>query len=91
MALPSKLYEALALGVPVLALTPPGSDAERLLAALGQDRGVCAPDDERGISEAVMRLLDDPPEPVPPEQLWDYNRDVIASQIVDLLNSLVSD
>ena len=33
MAAPSKLYEALALGTPVLALTEPGSETERLLQA----------------------------------------------------------
>ena len=58
MALPTKLYEALALGRPVLALTPAGSDTERLLHELAQDAGAAPPDDEVAIAEALTRLLE---------------------------------
>ena len=88
MALPSKLYEALALGLPVLALTPPGSDTERLLRSLGQDAGVAPAEDEPAIAAAVTRLLEDPPAPVPPESLAEYNRDIIARRVADLLDRL---
>jgi glycosyltransferase involved in cell wall biosynthesis len=88
MALPSKLYEALALGTPVLALTPAGSDTERLLRALGQDAGVAAPHDERAIAAALIRLLEDPPPMVSPQLLSPYDRDVVARQIAGLLDEL---
>jgi glycosyltransferase involved in cell wall biosynthesis len=88
MALPSKLYEALALGRPVLALTPPGSDTERLLRTLGDAAGVAAPDDEAAIAAAARRLLDDPTMPVAPELLSDYDRNTVATRVVALLNRL---
>ena len=64
MAAPSKLYEALALGTPVLALTNPGSESERLLERLGHDAGCAPPGDEAAIARAVARLIDAPPAPV---------------------------
>lgn len=88
MALPSKLYEALALGLPVLALTPPGSDTERLLRSLRHDAGIAPVDDEPAIVAAVSRLLENPPEPVPLELLVDYNRDTLAKRVAALLDSL---
>ena len=90
MALPSKLYEALALGLPVLAMTPPGSDTERLLRVLGQDGGVAPPDDEGAIATAVTRLLESPPPPVAAELLSDFDRDVVAKRVADLLNRLAN-
>jgi glycosyltransferase involved in cell wall biosynthesis len=88
MALPSKLYEALALGLPVLALTPPGSDTERLLRSLGQDTGIAPADDEEAIAAAVAGLLDQPPPPVPQERLAEYNREAVARRVAALLDSL---
>jgi glycosyltransferase involved in cell wall biosynthesis len=88
MALPGKLYEALALGRPVLALTPPESDTELLLRRLGQDVGVSRLDDEDGIADAVTRLLDAPPRPVDPAALETYDRSRIAARMVALLDSL---
>ena len=90
MALPSKLYEALALGRGVLALTPPGSDTEVLLRALGSDAGLAPADDEDAIAAAVGRLLDSPPSPVSPELLADYRRDVVAGRIAALLDELAA-
>jgi glycosyltransferase involved in cell wall biosynthesis len=88
MALPSKLYEALALGLPVLALTPAGSDTERLLYALAQEAGVAVPDDESAIAMAAGRLLDGPPPPVAPEELSEYDRDAVAARIAALLDTV---
>jgi glycosyltransferase involved in cell wall biosynthesis len=88
MALPGKLYEALALGRPVLALTPPESDTERLLRRLGQDAGVSRLDDEDGIAYAVTRLLDAPPPPVEPAALETYDRSRVAARMAALLDSL---
>ncbi len=59
-AVPGKLYEALALGRPVLALVEPDSAMRRLLADLGQDAGVAPHDDPAAIAAAVQRLLDQP-------------------------------
>jgi glycosyltransferase involved in cell wall biosynthesis len=88
MALPSKLYEALALGRPVLALTPRKSDTERLLQVLAQGAGVAAPDDETAIATVALRLLDNPPPPVAPEQLFEYDRNAVAMQIAALLDTV---
>lgn len=88
MALPSKLYEALALGRPVLALTPPGSDTERLLHALGHDHGTALPADEAAIAAAVIRLLADPPAAVDPQLLAGYDRDAIALKVAGLLEGV---
>ncbi len=88
MALPSKLYEALALGLPVLALTPAGSDTERLLRSVSQDVGIAPADDEEAIAAAMARLLEQPPPPVPEERLADYDRDIIARRVARLLESV---
>jgi glycosyltransferase involved in cell wall biosynthesis len=88
MALPGKLYEGLALGRPVLALTPPGSDTELLLRRLGQEAGVSRLDDEDGIAAAVTRLLDAPPPPPDPGMLQAYDRARVAARMAALLDSL---
>jgi glycosyltransferase involved in cell wall biosynthesis len=88
MALPSKLYEALALGRGVLALTPAGSDTEVLLRTLGCDAGLAPPDDEDAIAAAVGRLLERPPSPVSAALLADYRRDVVAGRVAALLDTL---
>ena len=90
MALPSKLFEALAIGRPVLALTPAGSDSERLLTRLGQAQGIARSDDEDGMVAAVQRLLDDAPPPVPLAALADYDRETVAKRICELLERLSS-
>lgn len=88
MAMPSKLYEALALGRPVLALTPPRSDTDQLLRGLDQESGLASPDDEDAIAAAALRLLNDPPLVVAPEQLAAYDRGEIATQIAGLLDEV---
>jgi glycosyltransferase involved in cell wall biosynthesis len=90
MALPSKLYEALALARPVVALTPPGSDTERLMRRFGLSAGVAAPDDEEAISAAVARLLDGPPAPVSVQLLHEFNRETVARKVAALLESVAS-
>ncbi|HKD35135.1 MAG TPA: glycosyltransferase, partial [Gaiellaceae bacterium] len=88
MALPGKLFEALALGRPVLALTRQESDTARLLERLGQEAGVAPPDDPQAIAAAVTRLLDEPPEVVAPEALADFNRDLVAQRYAALLDEV---
>jgi glycosyltransferase involved in cell wall biosynthesis len=90
MALPGKLFEALALGRPVLALTRPGSDTARLLERLGQDAGVAPPEDPQAIAVAITRLLDEPPEVVAPEALAEFDRDLVAARYAALLDELAS-
>jgi glycosyltransferase involved in cell wall biosynthesis len=89
MAAPSKLYEALALGTPILALTSPGSQSERLLQRLGHAEGCAPPASEEAIAHAVTRLLDSPPAPVDPEALKPFNREVVAGRVAALLDGLV--
>lgn len=90
MALPNKLFEALALGRPVLALATPPSDTARLLERLGQDAGLAPPDDPAAIAAAIERLLTEPPPPVPPEALADFDRDRIAKRYAALLDELAT-
>jgi glycosyltransferase involved in cell wall biosynthesis len=90
MALPNKLFEALALGRPVLALASPGSDTARLLERLGQDAGLASPDDPAEIATAIERLLTSPPPPVPPEALAEFDRDRIADRYAELLDDVAT-
>ena len=91
MALPTKLYEALALGRPLLALTAPGSEAARLLASLAQGAGCAPPGDERAIAAAALRLLDEPPPAVPAAALEPWDRAVVARRVAALLDDLIRD
>jgi glycosyltransferase involved in cell wall biosynthesis len=90
MALPNKLFEALALGRPVLALAGPGSDMARLLERLGQEAGLAPSGDPAAIAAAAQRLLSAPPPPVPPKALADFDRDRIAARYADLLDDVVT-
>ena len=90
MALPSKLFEALALGRPVLALTGAASDTARLLERVGQQAGLAPPDDPVAIAAALKRLLTNPPAPVDPEALDEYNRDRIAARYAALLEEVAT-
>lgn len=91
MALPSKLFEALALGRPVLALTAPDSDTERLLTRLGLGTGCAGPLDEDGIAGAVSRLLDQPPPAVDPARLEPWDRSRVARRVAGLLDELIGE
>lgn len=91
MAMPSKLYEALAVGRPVLALTPPGSDTDTFLRGFAQDSGLASPDDEDAIAAAVLSLLNEPPPTVTPERLSAYDRSEVATQIAGLLDEIARD
>jgi len=90
MALPNKLFEALALGRPVLALATPRSDTARLLERLEQDAGLAPSDDPAAIAAAVERLLTNPPPPVPPEALREFDRDRIAARYAALLDEVAT-
>jgi glycosyltransferase involved in cell wall biosynthesis len=89
MALPGKLFEALAVGRPILALTPPGSDTERVLTQLGAGAGCVAGDDPSAIAAALRGLLDDPPAAVPIDRLTPWSRSQVADQTAALLDELV--
>lgn len=90
MALPNKLFEALALGRPVLALATPGSDTARLLERLGHEAGLARPGDPGSIAAAIERLLAAPPPPPPPEALADFDRDRIAARYAALLDEIAT-
>jgi glycosyltransferase involved in cell wall biosynthesis len=90
MAVPTKLYEALALGRPVLGLTRPGSDTARLLERLGQEAGIAVPDDPSAIAFAIERLLAAPPLPVPLEALADFDADRIGARYAALLDEVAT-
>jgi glycosyltransferase involved in cell wall biosynthesis len=90
LALPNKLFEALALGRPVLALTTPSSDTARLLERLGQEAGLASPDEPAAIAAAIDRLLTNPPPPVPPEALGEFDRDRMAERYAALLDEVAT-
>jgi len=87
-AVAAKVYEYLALGKPVLAITHGGA-TESLLRRLGSD-GLCARlDDEMSIRAALDRIeAGDVPRPIPPEKLEPYERPRLAKQLAELLSSL---
>jgi glycosyltransferase involved in cell wall biosynthesis len=87
---PGKIYEVLALGRPVLGLMRRGSEAARLLERFGYGAGLAAPNDPPAIAAAIERLLADPPEPVPPEALADFDRDRIAARYAALLDEVAT-
>ena len=87
IAWPGKMFEALALGKPVLALTPGGA-AEDLLRTLGQGAGTARYDDPGDVSAAIERLLRDPPEPVDRERLARFDRSRVAADYAALLDSV---
>ncbi|MCJ7643544.1 MAG: glycosyltransferase family 4 protein [Candidatus Aminicenantes bacterium] len=59
MSVPSKLYNYLAAGRPVLGLAPPASEVAALIRGT-RSGDVVPPDDVAGIGEAVLRLKGDP-------------------------------
>jgi len=59
MSVPSKLYNFLAAGRPVLGLAPPDSEVAALIRGT-RSGDVVPPDDVAGIGEAVLRLKGDP-------------------------------
>jgi len=59
MSVPSKLYNFLAAGRPVLGLAPPDSEVAALIRG-NRCGDVVPPDDVAGIGEAVLRLKGDP-------------------------------
>jgi glycosyltransferase involved in cell wall biosynthesis len=88
-AIPGKLYEALALGVPILGLIGPDSALGRMLVRVGQERGVAPHDDPAAIAAAIERLLTERPDPLSPALLAPYDRSLIAERVRDLLEELV--
>jgi glycosyltransferase involved in cell wall biosynthesis len=89
-AVPGKLFEALALGVPVLALVSDDSAMERLLRRERIDAEIAAHDDCEAIAAALARLLDDPPPPAPLEQIAAYDRSRIAAELAAMLDAVSS-
>lgn len=86
-AITSKVYEYLALGRPVLAMTDGGA-TEALLRRLGAD-GLCARlDDEASITAALERAYADPRPALEPDALEPYRRDRIAARMAGLLDGL---
>jgi glycosyltransferase involved in cell wall biosynthesis len=79
------MFEALALGKPMLTLTGGGA-CERLLAELGVDAGTARWDDADSVASATRRLLDDPPAPVPLERLERWDRSQVARRYAALLD-----
>ncbi|HET6449332.1 MAG TPA: hypothetical protein VFG31_09510, partial [Conexibacter sp.] len=90
-AVASKVYEYLALGRPVLALTDGGA-TEALLRRLGADALCARLDDPDGIARALARLADGPlPAPLPTAALAPYDRGHIAAAMAALLDRVAAE
>jgi len=89
-AVPGKLYEALALGVPVLALVSADSALERQLREMGVDAEVARHDDPAAIAGALERLLTRPPAPATPEELAAYDRSRLAALLSEALDEVAT-
>ena len=87
-AVAAKIYEYLALGKPVLAITHGGA-TESLLRRLGSD-GLCARlDDEMSIRASLDRIqAGHLPEAVPPEKLEPYERPRLAAGLASVLGTV---
>jgi glycosyltransferase involved in cell wall biosynthesis len=88
-AVAAKVYEYLALGKPVLAITDGGA-TESLLRRLGADQLAARLDDHASIEAALDRIgSGDLPPPVDSERLAEYERPRLAQRLAELLDSLV--
>ena len=88
-AVAAKVYEYLALGKPVLAITHGGA-TEALLRRLGADQLAARLDDQASIEAALEKIVSgDLPPPVEPEKLAPYERPRLAQRLGELLDSLV--
>jgi glycosyltransferase involved in cell wall biosynthesis len=83
------MFEALALGKPVLSLTGGGA-GEALLRELGVDQGCARWDDVDSVADATERLLEAPPGPVPVERLARWDRSNVARDYDALLERLIA-
>lgn len=90
VAWPVKMFEALALGKPVLAITSGGA-AEKLLRELGQGAGCAREDDAAGVVEALRRVVETPPSPVEPDVLARWDRARVAADYAALLDEVVAE
>lgn len=88
LAVPAKLYEYLATGRPVIALTHPGGDAARVLQQVGGGIAV-PPDDPGALLDIVTTTLRDRRLPTPPANraaLSVYERPNLAGRLASLLD-----
>jgi glycosyltransferase involved in cell wall biosynthesis len=88
-AVPGKLYEALALGRPTLVISAPGSATSHLMSALGRDQWSARFGDSESIARVLLRLVDEPFEPLDPEVLEPWNRREVAGRLAGVLDELV--
>lgn len=88
VAWPVKLFEALALGKPALAITSGGA-TEALLGDLGLADACGRLGDVASVVRALRHVVEAPGPPVPPERLERWNRARVTADYAALLDELV--
>ncbi len=88
-AVASKVYEYLALGRPVLAITDGGA-TESLLKRLGAGELCARLDDDASIAAALERAEHAPPAPLAPGVLEPFDRRAIAARMARLLDGVAA-
>jgi glycosyltransferase involved in cell wall biosynthesis len=90
-AVASKVFEYVALGKPVFAITDGGA-TEALLRRLDADSLAARLNDRSSIGAALDRLLaGDWPKPVPPAVLEPYDQRLLAGEMAGLLNTVAGE
>ena len=81
----AKLYDAIGLDRPVVAMLPPG-DAREVLAGLGW--GIVCDPEPGSVAEALERFLDAPPPDRPADPDGRYDRATLARRLGSLLDEV---
>jgi len=90
VAWPVKMFEAFALGKPILAITAGGA-TEALLRELDHDKALARDGDADSIASALRTLLDGPPPaPLPLDRIARWDRSRVAADYARLLDRLVA-
>ena len=84
---PAKLFDAIGLGLPVLAVAPPG-EARRILAELSW--GVAADPTPDAVADALERMVEAPPQAGTADPEGRYERRALSRRLVEVLDRIIA-